>query len=197
MFQVSGKENEKNFTDIMRHYRNQPQAASHVYRSVLLRPEGGAPDRAADPAAVDRSRPPPTPTRMAATSTVGTDGVERGDLIKFYNTVYMERMQEFALKFRRASSLPPLSPLPVLRANPASPCRKVSENHSLYIRALKPNAANLQFTSPMKPLSYSFSSSPAKVILMQKSKLHLLLSNENNQFLVALVTVHFSRIYFH
>jgi hypothetical protein len=27
----------KNFTDIMKHYRNQPQASSHVYRSVLLR----------------------------------------------------------------------------------------------------------------------------------------------------------------
>ena len=35
-FQVSGKSFEKNFTDIMKHYRNQPQATSHVYRSVLL-----------------------------------------------------------------------------------------------------------------------------------------------------------------
>ena len=34
--QVSGKAFEKNFTDIMKHYRNQPQATSHVYRSVLL-----------------------------------------------------------------------------------------------------------------------------------------------------------------
>jgi Retinoblastoma-associated protein B domain len=34
---VSGRAFEKNFTDIMKHYRNQPQAASHVYRSVLLR----------------------------------------------------------------------------------------------------------------------------------------------------------------
>lgn len=76
----------------------------------------------------------------------------------------MEKMQEFALKFRRQSSLPPLSPLPVLRANPASPCRKVSENHSLYIRTLKPNKTNKMFTSPMKPMSYSFSSSPAKVL---------------------------------
>jgi len=159
---VSGRENEKNFTDIMRHYRSQPQAASHVYRSVLLKPV--APGDMA--AAADKSHAatgaPPTPTRMANTSTVGTDGVERGDLIKFYNTVYMEKMQEFALKFRRQASLPPLSPLPVLRANPASPCRKVSESHSLYIRALKPNSTNKQFTSPMKPLSYSFSSSPAK-----------------------------------
>ena len=168
--------------------------------------------------------PPPTPTRMANSSTVGNDGTERGDLIMFYNTgkyfmvrqpklsygsfifsfhfstknntlwsifsVYMEKVQEFALKFRKQASLPPLSPLPMLRAFPASPCRKVSENHSLYVRALKPEtlataggpgigvggtatvigggiigASNGRFTSPLKPvsLSYNFSSSPAKV----------------------------------
>merc|ERR1711872_10740 len=107
-------------------------------------------------------QPPLTPTRMANTSTVGTDGLERGDLIVFYNSVFIPRLQEFAKKFQKQTSLPPLSPLPVLRANPASPCRKVSENHSLYIRALKPNATNIQYTSPMKPLSYSFSSSPAR-----------------------------------
>ena len=39
--QVSGKAFDKNFTDIMKHYRNQPQASSHVYRSVLLRPRSG------------------------------------------------------------------------------------------------------------------------------------------------------------
>ena len=57
----------------------------------------------------------------------------------------MEKMQEFALKFRRQASLPPLSPLPVLRANPASPCRKVSESHSLYIRYLKETPTQRKF----------------------------------------------------
>jgi len=160
----AGKEHEKNFTDIMRHYRNQPQAASHVYRSVLLKtgPSSAEGEGKGGSGDTKSKQPPPTPTRMANTSTVGRDGVERGDLIKFYNSVYMERMQEYALRFRKSSSQPPLSPLPVLRANPASPCRKVSENHSLYIRTLKPNVANIQYTSPRKPLSYSFSSSPAK-----------------------------------
>ena len=90
----------------MKHYRNQPQAASHVYRSVLLKPRqqqqqqlsaGEQPSDA--PAGADRttgevaaavrdskSEPPPTPTRLANRSTVGDDGSERGDIICFYNT---------------------------------------------------------------------------------------------------------------
>ena len=57
----------KNFTDIMGQYKNQPQAASHVYRSVLLRrvaspgAAGGATANAGDPAKA--SYPPPTPNR--------------------------------------------------------------------------------------------------------------------------------------
>merc|ERR1712130_900976 len=78
---VSGKECEKNFTDIMKHYRNQPQAASHVYRSVLLARKATA---TSPQAPLSQANPPPTPGRCAASSTVGEDGEERGDLIKFY-----------------------------------------------------------------------------------------------------------------
>lgn len=164
---VSGKDatgGEKNFTDIMKHYRNQPQAASHVYRSVLLKPGtlGGEKDYDATPPTC-----PPTPGRMAASSTVGQDGEERGDLIKFYNSVYLPLVQDFALRFSvkrngQETNLPPLSPLPQLRANPSSPCRKVSDLHSVFIRPLKPNNTLHMNQSPIKPLSYTFSRSPAK-----------------------------------
>jgi len=104
---------------------------------------------------------------MAASSTVGLDGEERGDLIKFYNTVYLSLVQEFALRFSvkksgAESNLPPLSPLPQLRANPSSPCRKVSDSHSVFIRPLKPTNMVQLSQSPIKTLSYSFSRSPAK-----------------------------------
>ncbi len=161
----------KNFTDIMKQYRNQPQAASHVYRSVLLRPKSAAAttDEGKSPDDEEKSKnnPPPTPTRLAASSTI-VDGEERGDLIKFYNMVFMEQLQEFSLKFKRSrvADAPPLSPLPPkLRAHPQSPCRRVSENHSVYIRPLKstPNeVVTYNPHSPHKPLSYSFSRSPAK-----------------------------------
>lgn len=82
----------------------------------------------------------------------------------------MERLQEFSLKFKksRQNEAPPLSPLPKLRAHPQSPCRKISDNHSVYIRPLKVNANDSSFVtfnphSPHKPLTYSFSRSPAKV----------------------------------
>lgn len=66
--------------------------------------------------------------------------------------------------FRKTVNQPPLSPLPQLRATAAgtgasSPCRKVSEHHSVFTRPLRPNSTNIQFTSP---LSYSFSRSPRK-----------------------------------
>lgn len=91
LFQVSGKAYEKNFTDIMKHYRTQPQATSHIYRSVLLCSKtepaegtGGSPGH---------QRPPPTPGRCAGSSTVAEDGEERGDLIKFYNAVFLPLVQ--------------------------------------------------------------------------------------------------------
>jgi len=159
----------RNFTDIMKQYRNQPQAASHVYRSVLLRRrEGDSMPADEDKGGKKKMAAPPTPTRLAATSTVALDGEERGDLIKFYNNVFMERMQEFSLKFKRTRSTadaPPLSPLPKLRANPLSPCRKVSDAHSVYIRPLREDigdAVKFNPSSPNKPLEYRFSRSPAK-----------------------------------
>jgi retinoblastoma-like protein 1 len=124
-----------NFTDIMKHYRNQPQAASHVYRSVLLHPKGSSENSQGEKNEENtqpiKKSPPPTPTRPAATSTV-VDGEERGDLILFYNSIFMDKLQAFALRFKRSkvtTDAPPLSPLPKLRAHPQSPCRKISDLH--------------------------------------------------------------------
>lgn len=162
----------KNFADIMKHYRNQPQAASHVYRSVLLRknPPAAKPDQGpeGEQAGAKTGVTPPTPTRLAATSTVAEDGEERGDLINFYNNVFMEQLQKFSLKFKRSrpGDAPPLSPLPKLRAHPQSPCRKLSDNHSVFIRPLKTTPHDVVKYNPHSPhklLTYSFSRSPAKV----------------------------------
>lgn len=50
------------------------------------------------------SVPPATPNQMTGTST-SFDQEERGDLIKFYNQVYVQKMKAFALKFRAAQEV--------------------------------------------------------------------------------------------
>lgn len=41
---------------------------------------------------------PPTPTRLTGPNS-DTEEEERGDLIQFYNNVYIEQIKEFALKY--------------------------------------------------------------------------------------------------
>ncbi|XP_033326239.2 retinoblastoma-like protein 1 isoform X1 [Megalopta genalis] len=158
---------EKNsFTEIMRCYRLQPQAESHIYRSVLiaktssnqLQPsneESGSkevPDKEANVA-------PPTPSHMAGTSQSFGEEI-RGDLIKFYNTVYVPQVKEVANKLglARGSVMNlSLSPLPKGKPPASSPVRHVTS--SIMTRNLDPKAIS---ASPAPQLSYCFSRSPAK-----------------------------------
>ncbi|XP_076278998.1 retinoblastoma-like protein 1 isoform X1 [Lasioglossum baleicum] len=158
---------EKNsFTEIMRCYRLQPQAVSHIYRSVLiaktstnqLQPnneESGSKDVSDKEANVA----PPTPSNMAGTSQ--SFGEEtRGDLIKFYNTVYVPQVKEVANKLglARGSVMNlSLSPLPKGKPPASSPVRHVTS--SIMTRNLDPKAIS---ASPAPQLSYCFSRSPAK-----------------------------------
>nr|XP_018896669.1 PREDICTED: retinoblastoma-like protein 1 isoform X1 [Bemisia tabaci] len=142
---------ERTFTDIMRCYRYQPQATSHVYRSVLLK-KGPVSNRSS----------PVTDENNKSKDDPKTVEEERGDLIKFYNTVYVKVIQNFALKFSNRSapneSLA-LSPLPFVKSHCMSPSRRLSEKHPVYIRSLD---SKVLPASPSKPLSYCFSRSPAK-----------------------------------
>lgn len=196
---------DRSFQEIMKYYRLQPQAASHVYRSVLLVSKGsrkrrhsGSSETSKDDSGSNSPIPsegskdegnnekeskrtehlstirssstlpiphpssqPPTPTKLAGTGT-HFEFEERGDLINFYNKVYVPKIQKFAYKFSQTNNgleSPPLSPLPRLNANPQSPWRRVSNKHSVYIAPL----TNTNFPpSPGKPLSCCFNKSPAK-----------------------------------
>ncbi|XP_063830990.1 retinoblastoma-like protein 1 [Ostrinia nubilalis] len=120
---------ERTFAEIMRCYRQRPLADNHVYRSVLITP------------ATEDSP------------------AERSDLIKFYNKVYVQCMQDFALRFAgRQKEECCLSPLPAGRGDAAySPAgQRVSDRHQVYVKPL---------TSPLPAhhhLTYRFSRSPAK-----------------------------------
>ncbi|XP_020631199.1 retinoblastoma-like protein 1 [Orbicella faveolata] len=185
------------FQNIMKCYRTQPQAVSHVYRSVLLRgrrqvplgssgSEGGARGIKSEPgssgpaspvqgcssaraspvrsASTVPSTPPPTGASASGSSSTenspNIDG-ERGDLIEFYNKVFIKRVKNFALKFSagdRALDSPPLSPLPVMKNQAHSPRRKVSTRHPVYI---SPHKNGVSMT-PTTRLLYCFKESPAE-----------------------------------
>ncbi|XP_014672646.1 PREDICTED: retinoblastoma-like protein 2 [Priapulus caudatus] len=111
---------------------------------------------------------PPTPTQLAGTCS-SFESEDRGDLIKFYNSVFVEKVTSFALRFsgqhENGSRSPAISPLPTSRAAAHSPRRRVSLLHSVYISPLKSRsggAAGTPINSPTKPMLYSFSLSPAK-----------------------------------
>ncbi|XP_039555516.1 retinoblastoma-like protein 1 isoform X5 [Passer montanus] len=165
---------ERTFQDIMKSYRNQPQANSHVYRSVLLRStsDDGPLDKNANPdmeMTEDSSvKAGSSLGQSAAENSSGSQTEERGDLIKFYNAVYVGRVKSFALKYDITNQdhvtcavlqmeAPALSPFPSLRQQAASP-RRVWQQHCVYVSPHK-NGACL---TPRSALLYRFNGSPSK-----------------------------------
>nr|XP_042710894.1 retinoblastoma-like protein 1 isoform X2 [Chrysemys picta bellii] len=161
---------ERTFQDIMKSYRNQPQANSNVYRSVLLK---NSPKEVTSentnltqdvemtggdsPGKVSLSLVRSTPENSSES---GKE--ERGDLIKFYNAVYVGRVKSFALKYDvtnqdHVMEAPPLSPFPYIKQQPVSP-RRISQQHSVYVSPHK-NGACL---TPQTALLYKFNGSPSK-----------------------------------
>uniref|UniRef100_A0A8C3CTF0 Retinoblastoma-like protein 1 n=1 Tax=Cairina moschata TaxID=8855 RepID=A0A8C3CTF0_CAIMO len=148
---------ERTFQDIMKSYRNQPQANSHVYRSVLLR-------NYSDDVLLDKNKNQDVEmTEGRYTENSSESGTEeRGDLITFYNAVYVGRVQSFALKYDitnqdHVMEAPPLSPFPNIKQQPVSP-RRISQQHSVYVSPHK-NGACL---TPRTALLYKFNGSPSK-----------------------------------
>uniref|UniRef100_A0A8D0CZC6 Retinoblastoma-like protein 1 n=1 Tax=Sander lucioperca TaxID=283035 RepID=A0A8D0CZC6_SANLU len=122
------------FHDIMKCYRSQPQASSHV-------------------------RDKPNPVSGEANSDQSEEE-QRGDLIQFYNNVFVLKMKGFALRYAthdNRADAPPLSPFPSVRAQPLSP-RRVSQRHSLYVSPHKNSAGCLTPNS----YTYRINSSPSK-----------------------------------
>ncbi|XP_030359208.1 retinoblastoma-like protein 1 isoform X2 [Strigops habroptila] len=159
---------ERTFQDIMKSYRNQPQANSHVYRSVLLRnisADGPLEKNTNQDVEMTEDLSVKTGSssgRSAAESSSESGTEERGDLIKFYNAVYVERVKSFALKYDitnqdHVMEAPPLSPFPNIRQQTVSP-RRISQQHAVYVSPHK-NGACL---TPRSALLYKFSGSPSK-----------------------------------
>lgn len=189
MAKVTGKD--QSFQNIMKCYRLQPQAQSHVYRSVLLTcrqrhtsgsSDGSRAEASGSSSPVNQSVPfrststlpvphpsshPPTPTRLLGTGPSFEFGEERGDLIQFYNQVFISKVKKFALKFsvnHKEGDAPPLSPLPPVRCHTTSP-RRVSSKHSVYISPHKPTMRAQSPKSDTQRMLYCFNRSPSKSLM--------------------------------
>ncbi|XP_026859026.2 retinoblastoma-like protein 2 [Electrophorus electricus] len=106
------------------------------------------------------SSAPSTPTR-APGAILEQEEEERGDLIRFYNHVYIKQIKHFALRYSSSSpkagtETPPLCPYPSLRIG--SPRRVLlSHNHSIYISPHKSGSP----VTPRDKIFYYISSSPS------------------------------------
>lgn len=102
------------FHDIMYHYRHQPQASSRVYRRVLMDPsaspatvsdDGASRDSTASttaaPAGKLRSGSTlPVPGLGSAPPTPEPKEQDFADLIKYYNRVFISRVEDFVKKLQ-------------------------------------------------------------------------------------------------
>ncbi|XP_014869950.1 retinoblastoma-like protein 1 isoform X2 [Poecilia latipinna] len=150
------------FQDIMKCYRSQPQASSHVYRSVLLRhtPREQPADENMEVDSVSGGESEKASQQPAGRHPDQSEEEERGDLIQFYNMVFVLKMKSFAMRYATGDAradAPPLSPFPSVRAQPLSP-RRVSQRHSLYVSPHKNSAGSLTPNS----FTYRINSSPSK-----------------------------------
>jgi retinoblastoma-like protein 1 len=121
-------------------------------------------------AAASQSDTPPVDTgsgdKVISSTSGSQSDEERGDIIKFYNQIYIYRVKDFALQYSSEDSsglVSPLSPLPVLKHQHQSPKRRVSAHHSLYLSPQQPVAPTSSLTPQTRRL-YCFSRSPAKIL---------------------------------
>uniref|UniRef100_A0A182RR40 Retinoblastoma-associated protein A-box domain-containing protein n=1 Tax=Anopheles funestus TaxID=62324 RepID=A0A182RR40_ANOFN len=160
------------FKQIMHCYHSQPQANSSIYRSVFIRHENTPPlEGAADgrngdasnngtngEAANENGRYPVT--EMAGTS-VQYDREVYGDIIKFYNDIYVVTVHQFALQYYNTDVSQEslfLSPTPKSHArNIQKSPRQISSGINLYvsttnkISSLKDSPNVRKLTFPLSP----------------------------------------------
>ena len=91
----------------MKFYRNQPQADSHIYRSVFIEyvQEKSSDDRTflEDKDQEKGKNKAAEPEVVSGRNTIyGTES--RGDIIYFYNKIFVPKMQQFAMRFSTSST---------------------------------------------------------------------------------------------
>ncbi|XP_068178174.1 retinoblastoma-like protein 2 [Antennarius striatus] len=165
------------FKHIMTCYKFQPLASKSVCKNVLI--SGG--DKEKSPKGNNYKRhqssahlTPDTPSAHSAE--------ERGNLIYFYNQVYMIKMQHFAQQFGPTAKgvTPPLSPYPgQWKSSPSR--QRLSSSHSIYISPF-----NTETTSLRTPgLCYYFNSSSPERLCEINNMIKTAISPTKRSYLVS------------
>lgn len=153
------------FSEIMKFYRNQPQSDSHVYRSVFMARTAPVDQQEQNSTTNDRDEAG-TDNRVAPADLAGVSmqhgAEERGDIIMFYNRIYVPLMQDFAIPFGKEGeqrslmlSPPPRTPNRSLMQSP----RQIDGRISLYVT---PMDRSLNLKESPGAITYLFDRSPAK-----------------------------------
>ncbi|KHN83919.1 Retinoblastoma-like protein 2 [Toxocara canis] len=159
------------FHNIMYHYRHQPQASSRVYRQVLIdhtpSPTVLSDDNASRDSVGSNSGGKlrsgstlPIPGMGSAPPTPEPQNVDYTDLIKYYNRMFVSRVEYFVKKLQpglidlKESGISLLA-MPTVRCHTLSPRRTIAEHVSVLPMPVMP-------ASPARPIRYSFNRSPTK-----------------------------------
>lgn len=172
----------------MKFYRNQPQADSHIYRSVFIEyiQEKSAAEKTMteDKDQANGKNNAAEPEVVSGRNTIyGTES--RGDIIYFYNKIFVPKMQQFAMRFSTSSSQVSfkqfsvmttmshckflvqnnllLSPLP--NARPLISPRKISPYHDVYVQPLTKQSV---LSPSARTLTFTIEASPSKVKIERK-----------------------------
>ncbi|EJD73805.1 retinoblastoma-associated protein A domain-containing protein [Loa loa] len=157
------------FHDIMYHYRHQPQAASRVYRRVMVESNSSPPiilDDGASHDSVGSASDEKFRSESSVSGAVTGSGaatpehqnVEYIDLIKYYNQIFISRVKSFVQKLQPgfAESGVSLLSIPMVQCNRLSPQRSVSDRITV-----TPMPSSLP-SSPSRPYRYIFDKTPVK-----------------------------------
>ncbi|VDN06626.1 unnamed protein product [Thelazia callipaeda] len=157
------------FHDIMYHYRHQPQASSRVYRrvqvendlpsSIILDDNASHDSAGSGSSEVVRSQSRESDTAAAIGEAIPEQRqVEYIDLIKYYNSIFITRMESFVKKLQVGVSESGISLLsiPSVQCNRLSPQRCVSDRVTV-----TPMPSSLP-SSPSRPYRYIFDKTPIK-----------------------------------
>lgn len=149
------------FADIMRCYRLQPQAGSQIYRSVFIEyVEKNEEQQKEQLQQQTTPQEPNDPEDLRGNGNVyGSES--RGDIIHFYNKIFVKKMQNFAIRFSASATQNNLllSPLPTEQSQNRSPV-KFSPFHCLYVTPY-----SKQDNAPTgKSFTYNIGRSPSKVM---------------------------------